>query len=70
MKRQMIDVGAMISGIRRWVETESPTSDTAAVNRMIDQVQADVAGLPVKVERVRGTDGFGDNLIVRNDAAR
>jgi glutamate carboxypeptidase len=32
-------------------------------------VQSDVAGLPVKVERVRGTNGFGDNLIVRNDAA-
>ena len=64
-----IDVAAMIGGIRRWVETESPTSDTAAVNRMIDQVQSDVAGLPVKVERVRGTNGFGDNLIVRNDAA-
>jgi len=69
MKHQTIDVGAMISGIQRWVETESPTSDTAAVNRMIDQVQSDVAGLPVKIERVRGTNGFGDNLIVRNDAA-
>jgi glutamate carboxypeptidase len=69
MTHQTIDVGAMISGIQRWVEIESPTQSTAAVNRMIDQVQSDVAGLPVKVERVRGTDGFGDNLIVRNDAA-
>jgi len=69
MKHQTIDVAAMIGGIQRWVEIESPTSDIAAVNRMIDQVQSDVAGLPVKVERVRGTNGFGDNLIVRNDAA-
>ncbi|MEA2873243.1 MAG: glutamate carboxypeptidase [Hyphomicrobiales bacterium] len=64
-----IDVAAMIGGIQRWVEIESPTQSTAAVNRMIDQVQSDVAGLAVKVERVRGTNGFGDNLIVRNDAA-
>jgi glutamate carboxypeptidase len=69
MSQDSIDVAAMISGIKRWVETESPTSDTAAVNRMIDQVQSDVAGLPVRIERVPGKNGFGDNLIVRNDAA-
>jgi glutamate carboxypeptidase len=69
MKQQSIDLGAMIDGIRRWVETESPTRDAAAVNRMIDQVQADVDGLPVTVKRVPGQNGFADNLIVRNVAA-
>jgi glutamate carboxypeptidase len=64
-----IDVSAMVSGIQRWVENESPTSNKAAVNRMIDTVQSDVAGLPVAVERVPGRDGFADNLIVRNQAA-
>ena len=63
-----IDLGAMISGIQRWVEAESPTSSKAAVNRMVDMVQADVADLPVTVERVPGRDGFADNLIVRNQA--
>src|SRR3954470_16115026 len=63
-----IDVAAMISGIQRWVETESPTSNKAAVNRMIDMVQSDVADLPVTVERVPGRGGFADNLIVRNQA--
>src|SRR5690242_11442480 len=53
-----IDVAGMIAGIQRWVETESPTSDKAAVNRMIDVVQADVANLPVTIERVPGRDGF------------
>src|SRR4051812_18879402 len=66
-KHQPIDVGAMISGIQRWVETESPTSDKAAVNRMIDLVQSEVAGLPV--ERVPGRDGYADNLIVRSHPA-
>src|SRR3954464_6876671 len=64
-----IDLAAMIAGIQRWVETESPTRDKAAVNRMVDIVQSDVADLTVKVERVPGKDGFADNLIVRNTAA-
>ena len=68
-KHQSIDVGAMISGIQSWVETESPTRDKAAVNRMVDVVQRDVAKLPVAVERVPGRNGFADNLIVRNQAA-
>jgi glutamate carboxypeptidase len=66
MTHPPIEVGAMIEGIQRWVETESPTQSTPAVNRMIDLVQSDVAGLPVQVERVPGRNGFADNLIVRN----
>src|SRR5256885_13040907 len=68
-KHQSVDLGSMIEGIRRWVETESPTSDKGAVNRMIDLVQSEVAGLAIAVERVQGRDGFADNLIVRNQAA-
>jgi glutamate carboxypeptidase len=68
MTHSPIEVGAMIEGIQRWVETESPTQSTQAVNRMIDVVQADVADLAVKVERVPGRNGFADNLIVRNTA--
>jgi glutamate carboxypeptidase len=66
MANTHVELGAMIEGIKRWVETESPTQSKAAVNRMVDLVQSDVAGLPVKVERVAGRDGFADNLIVRN----
>src|SRR5437764_27509 len=68
-KHPPVDLGSMIAGIRRWVETESPTRDRAAVNRMIDLVQSDVGGLPVAVERVPGRDGFADSLVVRNEAA-
>ena len=64
-----VELGAMIDGIKRWVETESPTQSKAAVNKMVDLVQSDVSGLPVQVERVPGRDGFADNLIVRNQAA-
>src|ERR1044072_3520484 len=59
MQHASIDVAAMIGGIKRWVETESPTQSTAAVNRMIDLVQSDVSGLPVTVERGAGGTGFG-----------
>jgi len=68
MTHSPIDTGAMIEGIRRWVETESPTRSKEAVNRMIDLVQSEVEGLPVQVERVPGKSGFADNLIVRNTA--
>jgi glutamate carboxypeptidase len=65
---QSVDLGAMLEGIRRWVVTESPTLNRAAVNRMIDLVQADVAGLPVAVERLPGQKGLADSLVVRNTA--
>lgn len=68
MTHPSIDTGAMIAGIQRWVENESPTQSTPAVNRMIDLVQSEVDGLPVKTERVPGRNGFADNLIVRNTA--
>ena len=62
---QAIDLGGMIEGIRRWVENESPTRNTAAVNRMLDLVAADLDGLPVKVERLTGRDGYADMLKLR-----
>jgi glutamate carboxypeptidase len=62
---QTIDLGGMIEGIRRWVENESPTRNKAAVNRMLDLVAAGLDGLPVRVKRIRGRDGFADMLKVR-----
>src|SRR5262245_12822107 len=64
--RHSVDLGAMIEGIGRWVLSESPTRDAAAVNRMVDLVQSDVADLPVAIERIPGRDGLGDLLVVRN----
>jgi glutamate carboxypeptidase len=61
-----VDLSAMLEGIRRWVVTESPTRDRAAVNRMVDLVQSDVAGLDLAIERIPGQDGLADNLVIRN----
>jgi glutamate carboxypeptidase len=65
---QTIDLGGMIEGIRRWVENESPTRNTAAVNRMLDLIAADLDGLPVNIERLRGRDGYADMLKIRTGA--
>jgi glutamate carboxypeptidase len=65
---QTIDLGGMIEGIRRWVENESPTRNKAAVNRMLDLVTADLDGLPVKIERLGGRDGYADILKLRAGA--
>lgn len=67
---QSIDLGAMIEGIGRWVLTESPSRDAAAVNRMVDLVQADAADLNVAIERIPGQSGLGDLLVMRSVEAR
>ena len=67
--QQAIDLPRIIEGIQRWVETESPTRNAAAVNRMIDVVQSDVIGLPLATERVPGQQGLADSLIVRSGGA-
>jgi glutamate carboxypeptidase len=64
-----IDLDGMVEGIKRWVEIESPTSDKSAVNRMLDQVVQEFAGLPVKIERIPGRDRFADILAVRSAGA-
>lgn len=52
----------MLTGLKPWIETESPTFDTAAVNRMMDLVQHDMAVMGARVERVPGAMGFGDSV--------
>ncbi len=59
----VLDADEILSGIREWVEIESPTTDAAAVNRMADKVQADYAAIGARLERISGRDGFGDHLL-------
>ncbi|WP_207458234.1 M20/M25/M40 family metallo-hydrolase [Azospirillum sp. SYSU D00513] len=54
------DVDAMLAGLRRWVECESPTFDRAAVNRMMTLASEDLAAMGASVERVEGPAGLGD----------
>mgnify|MGYP001765504600 CR=1 FL=1 len=61
------DPAAILAHIRRWVEHESPSDAPAAVNGMVDMIAADYAALPVNMERVAGTEGCGDHLVVRSN---
>jgi glutamate carboxypeptidase len=54
------DAEAMIPGLHRWVECESPTFDAPAVNRMMAIAARDLALLGARVETIPGRMGCGD----------
>ncbi|MCR8827890.1 M20/M25/M40 family metallo-hydrolase [Pseudosulfitobacter koreensis] len=56
------DADEMLEGLKPWIETESPTFDAGAVNRMMDLVQHELAALGARVERIPGRMGFGDSV--------
>lgn len=56
------DTDEMLEGLRPWIETESPTFDAAAVNRMMDVVQHELAALGAITERIPGRLGLGDSV--------
>ena len=55
----------LLEELRGWVEMETPTTDPAAVNRLIDRAQAGLAEVGAVLERIPGRDGYGDNLVAR-----
>lgn len=56
------DAEAMVLGLRPWIECESPTYDTAAVNRMMDIAASDLAIMGATIERIPGKLGLGDSV--------
>ena len=54
------DTDAMLSGLRPWVECESPTWDAGRVGRMMDGASRDLALMGARIERISGRMGFGD----------
>src|ERR1700692_4462365 len=60
------DSMAILDGIRRWVEIETPTEAPAQVNRLADLVADGYRGLPATIERVAGHSGCGDHLVARS----
>lgn len=49
-------------GLRLWVETESPTTDAAAVNKVIDLASYDLSTMGAVIERIPGRMGYADSL--------
>lgn len=56
------DSDAMLTGLRPWVECESPTWDAAAVSRMMALAARDLADAGATVETIPGTKGFGTSI--------
>jgi glutamate carboxypeptidase len=55
----------LLAELRGWVEAETPTTDPAAVNRLLDRCQAELAAVGGAMERLPGRDGYGDTLLCR-----
>ncbi|MBO1078933.1 M20/M25/M40 family metallo-hydrolase [Roseomonas haemaphysalidis] len=51
---------ALLASLRPWVEQESPTFDTAAVNGMMSLAMREMALMGARVERIPGRMGLGD----------
>ena len=60
------DSKAILEGIRRWVEIETPTDSPAQVDKLVSTVADGFRDLPVSIERVPGRDGCGDHLLARS----
>jgi len=54
-----------IATLLEWIDIESPTSHRAGVNAMMDLVQDEGRRGGLAAERVAGTDGMGDMLLLR-----
>ena len=70
MTANPFDPNAILDGIRRWVEIETPTEAPEQVNRLATLVADGYRDLPVTIERVPGTAGCGDHLVVRSSWGR
>src|SRR4030088_3139861 len=60
------DPKTILDGIRRWVEIETPTEAPNQINRLATLVADGYRDSPVTIERVAGSDGCGDHIMVRS----
>ncbi len=60
------DSKAILDGIRRWVEIETPTEAPEQVNKLADLVASGYRDLPATIERIAGHSGCGDHLVARS----
>ena len=55
----------LLAELSAWVKMETPTTDGAAVNRLMDVVHGELDQAGAAITRIPGRDGYGDNLIAR-----
>jgi glutamate carboxypeptidase len=58
----------LLDELRGWVEHETPTTDAAAIDALLDKAEAALRAAGAVVERVPGRDGFGGHLVARTPA--
>jgi glutamate carboxypeptidase len=64
------DSKAILEGIRRWVEIETPTEAPDQLNRLVGMVANGYRDLPATIERVAGKNGCGDHIVARSSWGR
>jgi glutamate carboxypeptidase len=60
------DTDTLLSGIRAWVEHETPTDAPDAISALMGKVAVEAASFGAPTQRIPGRDGFGDHLVVRS----
>jgi glutamate carboxypeptidase len=63
---RLFDTDAILDGIRRWVDIETPTEAPDQVNKLATLVAEGYRDLPVTIERVTGHSGSGDHIVARS----
>ena len=58
----------MLAELAGWVRQETPTTDAAAVNVLMDRAEAGLAQAGASITRIPGRDGYGGNLLARTPA--
>jgi len=55
----------LLAELETWVRIETPTTEPAAVNRLMDRAAAELGQAGAVLTRIPGSNGFGDMLIAR-----
>lgn len=61
---------ALLEELTGWVRMETPTTDAAAVNRLVDVCERELGQVGARLTRLPGRDGFGDTLVARTPGPR
>lgn len=69
LRPDAVDTGALLDELGRWVNMETPSERPDLVNRLTDHIESRLDGLPVTRERIAGSEGRGDHLVLRYDPA-
>jgi glutamate carboxypeptidase len=62
------EIGAsqqLLDELAQWVRLETPTTDAARVNALMDVAMARLAEAGATITRIAGRDGYGDHVIAR-----